>query len=61
MSDVVEKPALSEAPSHLGIVGRYLMTPDLFNCLKRVARTVRGLCGEILRYLEEKISNPKKK
>ncbi len=42
LSDVVEKPTLSEAPSHLGIVGRYLMTPDLFECIKYVARTVQG-------------------
>lgn len=42
LSDVVEKPALSEAPSDLGIVGRYLMTPDLFSCIKRVARGTGG-------------------
>jgi UTP--glucose-1-phosphate uridylyltransferase len=42
LSDVVEKPPLPEAPSNLGIVGRYVMTPDLFDCIKRVARTSRG-------------------
>jgi hypothetical protein len=30
VSDLVEKPKPLEAPSHMGIVGRYLMTPDLF-------------------------------
>jgi UTP--glucose-1-phosphate uridylyltransferase len=42
LTDVVEKPALSEAPSRLGIGGSYLMTPDLFDCIKRVARETRG-------------------
>lgn len=41
LSNIVEKPALAEAPSHLGIVGRYLMTPDLFDCIKRVPRETR--------------------
>jgi UTP--glucose-1-phosphate uridylyltransferase len=41
LSDVIEKPTLSEAPSHLGIVGRYVMTADLFDCIKRVPRSAR--------------------
>ncbi len=36
---VVEKPTLRKAPSDLGIIGRYIMTPDLFDCIRHVAHT----------------------
>jgi len=42
LSDVIEKPTPREAPSRLGIVGRYLMTADLFDCIKRVPRSARS-------------------
>jgi UTP--glucose-1-phosphate uridylyltransferase len=42
LSDVIEKPTLSEAPSRLGIVGRYVMPADLFDCIKRVPRSTRS-------------------
>jgi len=42
LSDLIEKPTPQEAPSYLGIVGRYLMTPDLFDCIKQVSRTTGG-------------------
>jgi UTP--glucose-1-phosphate uridylyltransferase len=42
LSDVIEKPTLQEAPSRLGIVGRYVMTADLFDCIKRVPRSARS-------------------
>jgi UTP--glucose-1-phosphate uridylyltransferase len=42
--DIVEKPALNEAPSRLGAIGRYVFTPELFDCLKK---TERGVGGEI--------------
>jgi len=42
LSDVIEKPTLREAPSRLGIVGRYVMTADLFDCIKRVSRSARS-------------------
>jgi UTP--glucose-1-phosphate uridylyltransferase len=32
--DLVEKPAPSRAPSRLGIVGRYVLTPSVFDALK---------------------------
>jgi UTP--glucose-1-phosphate uridylyltransferase len=42
LSDVIEKPTPQEAPSRLGIVGRYVMTADLFDCIKRVPRSARS-------------------
>ena len=41
---LVEKPALEEAPSHLSIMGRYLLTPHLMELL---ATTRPGAGGEI--------------
>lgn len=41
---IVEKPTASEAPSNLGVVGRYILTPDIFEILARVER---GAGGEI--------------
>ena len=40
--DLVEKPKASEAPSDLGIVGRYVLTPDLFPLLAETREYVRG-------------------
>ncbi|HEX2119431.1 MAG TPA: UTP--glucose-1-phosphate uridylyltransferase GalU [Acidimicrobiales bacterium] len=34
--DVVEKPTPEEAPSNLAVMGRYLFTPEIFECLDRV-------------------------
>lgn len=42
--DLVEKPAPHEAPSDLAIVGRYILTPDVFALLEH---TKRGTGGEI--------------
>lgn len=42
--DVVEKPALDEAPSRIAIMGRYILEPSLFTVLEQ---TPRGLKGEI--------------
>lgn len=33
--DTVEKPSLEEAPSDLGIVGRYILTPKVFSALEK--------------------------
>ena len=41
---LVEKPSREEAPSNLAIVGRYILPPDIFECLKR---TPPGAKGEI--------------
>ena len=34
--DIVEKPDISDAPSNLAVVGRYILESDIFNYLKRV-------------------------
>ena len=34
--DVVEKPKPEEAPSNLAVMGRYLFTPEIFECLDRI-------------------------
>jgi UTP--glucose-1-phosphate uridylyltransferase len=36
VSSLVEKPKISEAPSRLAIVGRYILTPEIFDCLEKV-------------------------
>jgi UTP--glucose-1-phosphate uridylyltransferase len=42
--DMVEKPPVDEAPSDLAIMGRYILTPDVFTMLER---TQPGSGGEI--------------
>ncbi len=42
--DLVEKPKPEEAPSNLGIIGRYVLTPEIFDALKK---TKPGKAGEI--------------
>ncbi len=42
--DMVEKPKPSEAPSNLAIIGRYILTPDIFGYLRS---TEPGSGGEI--------------
>lgn len=44
VTDMVEKPAQHEAPSRLAIVGRYVLTPDIFEHLQKVKP---GIGGEI--------------
>ena len=41
---LVEKPPLRVAPSNLAIMGRYVLTPDIFDCIERVEP---GYGGEI--------------
>ena len=40
--DLVEKPALEEAPSNLAIIGRYILTRDIFPALKATASDGAG-------------------
>jgi UTP--glucose-1-phosphate uridylyltransferase len=42
--DLVEKPTAAEAPSDLAIIGRYILTPEVFEELEK---TPRGAGGEI--------------
>lgn len=42
--DMVEKPKPEEAPSNLAIIGRYILTPDIFDILER---TPPGKNGEV--------------
>jgi len=44
VQDVVEKPPASEAPSNLAIIGRYILTPEIFAILEN---TRSGKGGEI--------------
>lgn len=44
VTDMIEKPLPEEAPSNLAIIGRYILTPDIFTIL---AQTPAGSGGEI--------------
>lgn len=44
VTDMVEKPSVEDAPSNLAIIGRYILTPDIFEILET---TSPGKNGEI--------------
>jgi UTP--glucose-1-phosphate uridylyltransferase len=44
ITDLVEKPPLEEAPSNLAVIGRYLLSPTIFDVLRK---TEPGRGGEI--------------
>jgi UTP--glucose-1-phosphate uridylyltransferase len=44
IKDMVEKPPLAQAPSNLAIIGRYILTPDIFD---EIDSTRPGAIGEI--------------
>ena len=44
IEDLVEKPMRERAPSDLGILGRYILTPGIFECIER---TPPGIKNEI--------------
>ena len=44
VTDMVEKPAPSDAPSNLAVIGRYVLTPDIFDI---IAKTEAGKNGEV--------------
>lgn len=44
LNDIIEKPRRKEAPSHLAVGGRWLLTPDIFEELRKVKP---GAGGEI--------------
>jgi UTP--glucose-1-phosphate uridylyltransferase len=41
---VVEKPSPSEAPSNLAAIGRYILTPEIFDCIRAIEP---GVAGEV--------------
>src|SRR6266446_5148138 len=44
IKDMVEKPPPAQAPSNLAIIGRYVLTPDVFD---EIVKTTPGAIGEI--------------
>jgi UTP--glucose-1-phosphate uridylyltransferase len=44
IKNMVEKPKVEDAPSNLAIIGRYILTPAIFDCL---AETPTGAGGEL--------------
>ena len=44
VSNMVEKPSKNSAPSNMAIIGRYILTPDIFDILKNIKP---GKGGEI--------------
>ncbi|NBS12646.1 MAG: UTP--glucose-1-phosphate uridylyltransferase [Gammaproteobacteria bacterium] len=44
ITEMIEKPSREEAPSNLGIIGRYILTPDIFDVLRG---TSPGKNGEL--------------
>lgn len=57
VEDLIEKPSIEEAPSNLGIIGRYILTPDIFEAIEK---TKPGVGGEIqltdaLKLLKKKV------
>jgi len=43
VKDLVEKPSANEAPSNFAIIGRYLLTPEIFSSLERSRFTLTSL------------------
>ena len=41
---MVEKPSIEDAPSNLAIIGRYILSPDIF---AKIGETSEGINGEI--------------
>jgi UTP--glucose-1-phosphate uridylyltransferase len=44
VSEMVEKPSPAEAPSNLAVIGRYILTPDIFDIIRN---TPPGKNGEV--------------
>ena len=42
VTDLVEKPPVEQAPSDLAIIGRYILTPDIFESLEETAKDRTG-------------------
>ena len=42
VTDMLEKPSEKNAPSNMAIIGRYILTPDIFNILKNIKPSKNG-------------------
>jgi UTP--glucose-1-phosphate uridylyltransferase len=42
ISNMVEKPKFEEAPSNLAVIGRYILTPAIFDCLAKIQTGAGG-------------------
>ena len=42
VSNMIEKPKQGSAPSNLAIIGRYILTPDIFEALRETSADTRG-------------------
>ena len=42
VEDMIEKPSPSDAPSNLAIIGRYILTPDIFDILEQTEPDQNG-------------------
>jgi UTP--glucose-1-phosphate uridylyltransferase len=57
VKDLVEKPRREDAPSNLAIIGRYILTPDIFGALEATGRDKTGeiqLTNGLRRLLRER-------
>jgi len=57
IKDMVEKPAVKDAPSDLAIIGRYILTPDIFPALEETSKDRSGeiqLTNGLRRLLRER-------
>lgn len=42
LEEIVEKPSVEDAPSNIGAIGRYVFTPEIFDCIKNAGSGVGG-------------------
>jgi len=42
IEQIIEKPKPEEAPSNLAVIGRYILTPRIFNELSRTTKSING-------------------
>ena len=42
VNHLIEKPDISQAPSNLAVIGRYILTPDIFDILKKIKPDNKG-------------------
>ncbi len=40
LEDIIEKPSPEKAPSNIGAIGRYVFTPEIFDCIKKAGTGV---------------------